>query len=95
MYTNGRLLANSKTLLKRGWNSADTLTRAKRTLIDSGLLFETTKGHRPNKASWYALTWFALPRRPSYDAGAFEGFQQAKALVYTPQKMTSLHQRPE
>ena len=68
-FTNGRLLANSKTLNKRGWKSKDTLTRAKRELINKGFLFETVKGHKPNKAGWYALTWFSLPRRPNYDYG--------------------------
>jgi hypothetical protein len=27
-------------------------------------------GHRPNKASWYAVTWQGLDPHPSYDAGA-------------------------
>jgi len=68
-FMNSRLLTNSKTLIKRGWKSKDTLTRAKRELIDNEFLFETTKGYRPNKAGWYALTWFALPRRLNYDSG--------------------------
>lgn len=32
----------------------------KRELIDAGLIVETRKGARPNKASLYAVTWCAL-----------------------------------
>lgn len=71
---NGRLLASMAYLQKRGWNSADTITRAKRELLAAGLIHETVQGHRPNKASWYAITWRALDRLPGYDYGATEGF---------------------
>ena len=87
LFTNGRLLANSKTLEKRGWKSSDTLTRAKRELINSGFLFETVKGHRPNKASWYALTWFALPKRSNYDFGIqFKRFRSLINPILIPSK---------
>lgn len=69
---NGRLLASSAHLAKRGWKSADVITRAKRELLAAGFIFETVKGQRPNKASWYAVTWRALDRLPGYDAGAAE-----------------------
>ncbi|CAM5787208.1 helix-turn-helix domain-containing protein [Ottowia pentelensis] len=72
---NGRLLASQAYLAKRGWKSSDTITRAKRELIDAGFIYETVKGHRPNKASWYAITWYTLDRLPGYDMGAVEGFQ--------------------
>ncbi len=71
---NGRLLASSAYLAKRGWKSADTITRAKRELIAAGFIHETVKGHRPNKASWYAVTWRTLDRLPGYDAGAAATF---------------------
>lgn len=71
---NGRLLASAAYLAKRGWTSADVITRAKRELIAAGFIHETVKGHRPNKASWYAVTWRALDRLPGYDAGAAETF---------------------
>ena len=90
MHTNGRLLANSKTLLSRGWRSGDTITRAKRELISVGFLYETVKGHRPNKASWYALTWFALPMRPSYDQGVMSGFVRSAFLKNAPLKIKGL-----
>jgi len=44
----------------RGWRSELTLQRAKRELIELGLIVETRKGARPNKASLYAVTWCAL-----------------------------------
>jgi hypothetical protein len=33
-------------------------------------------GHRPNKASWYAVTWRALDKMTGYDAGTVEGFKR-------------------
>lgn len=71
---NGRLLASAAHLAKRGWTSTDVITRAKRELIAAGFIHETVKGHRPNKASWYAVTWRTLDRLPGYDAGAAETF---------------------
>ena len=76
---NGRLLASGKYLSKRGWKSADVIQRAKRELIEAGFIYETVKGHRPNKASWYAITWQDLDRHPNYDAGAFEGWRDARS----------------
>jgi hypothetical protein len=57
---NGDLCAAWKVMRARRWRSEATLAKAKRELIDSGLIVETRKGARPNKASLYALTWFAL-----------------------------------
>lgn len=58
---NGALLASFNYMAtKRGWTSADQLTKAKRELVEHALIVETVKGHRPNKASWFALTWLAL-----------------------------------
>lgn len=71
---NGRLLASRAYLLKRGWKSADVIDRAKHELINASFIFETVKGQRPNKASWYAVTWRVLERLQGYDVGAIEGF---------------------
>ncbi|CAN7312211.1 hypothetical protein LJR029_005473 [Caballeronia sp. LjRoot29] len=51
----------------RGWKSEDTLSKAKKELLESGLVVETRKGARPNKASLYALTWLALDQHPKLD----------------------------
>ena len=76
---NGRLLASGKHLSKRGWKSADVIQRAKIELIDGGFIYETVKGHRPNKASWYAITWQNLDKHAGYDAGAWEGWKSARS----------------
>jgi len=73
---NGRLLCSAAYLGERGWKSADVITRAKRELLGAGFIHETVQGHRPNKASWYAVTWRALDRLPGYDAGALETFKR-------------------
>lgn len=57
---NGDLCAAWKLMQPRGWRSEDTLNKAKRDLLDLGLIAETRKGARPNKASLYAVTWLAL-----------------------------------
>lgn len=64
---NGQLVASRNYLRKRGWRSADVICRAKRELISAGFVHETLHGHRPNKASWFAVTWCALVRHPKYD----------------------------
>lgn len=73
---NGRLLASASHLEARGWRSRDVITRAKRELLEAGFIFETVKGQRPNRASWYAVTWMTLDRHPDFDAGALECFQR-------------------
>src|SRR5262245_24585538 len=57
---NGDLCAAWKFMRLRGWRSEATLNRAKQQLISLGLIVETRKGARPNKASLYAVTWCAL-----------------------------------
>ena len=81
---NGRLLASRAYLSKRGWGSADVIQRAKTELITAGFVHETVKGHRPNKAGWYAVTWRALDRIPGYDSGAAETFERGAYRKNTP-----------
>ena len=73
---NGRLLLSRAHLLKRGWKSAGVIQRAKIELLEAGLIFETVKGHRPNRASWYAVTWRRLDRIAGYDVGVERAFKQ-------------------
>ena len=47
-------------MVGRGWKSKETLHNAKKQLLESGLVVETRKGMRPNKASLYAVTWHPL-----------------------------------
>jgi hypothetical protein len=67
---NGRLLLERKKLKARGFPSPEVIQRARDQLIAAGFVHETVKGHRPNKASWYAITWQSLDRIPGYDPGA-------------------------
>ena len=67
---NGRLLLSRAYMATRGWKSMDMLNKCKAELLDAGFIFQTVQGHRPNKASWYAVTWRALDKLPGYDAGA-------------------------
>jgi hypothetical protein len=73
---NGRLLASRAHLAKRGWKSADVIHRAKHELIEAGFIAEMVKGHRPNKASWYAITWQTLNRLQGFDPGAAAAFER-------------------
>jgi hypothetical protein len=57
---NGDLCASFKFMQARGWKSKETLQKAKNELLKVGLIVETRKGWRPNKASLYAITWFDL-----------------------------------
>lgn len=81
---NGRLIATLAYLKPRGWTSYDTIQRAKQELLDAGLIYETVKGRRPNRASWYALTWQTLDKLDGYDAGAAAGFVRSAYLKTQP-----------
>lgn len=74
---NGRLLLSRAYLQTRGWKSADVIQRAKRELLHGGFIFETVLGQRPNKASWYALTWYALDKIEGFDPGAAAAFERS------------------
>lgn len=87
---NGRLLASAAYLGPRGWKSWDVIARAKTELIDAGFIHETVKGHRPNKASWYAVTWHPLDRLPGYDSGATESFKRSAYRDPAPLKNAPL-----
>jgi hypothetical protein len=87
---NGRLLASGAYMATRGWKSVDVTTRAKRELIEAGFIFETVMGHRPNKASWYAVTWRALDKCKGYDLGTEAAFERGAYLKISPRKITPL-----
>lgn len=65
---NGRLCCIWDQLRLRGWNSPNTVTKAKAELIDNGLIWESRKGAFPNRAAWYALTWRDLDVTEDLDA---------------------------
>lgn len=87
---NGRLLASSAYLATRGWKSADVIFRAKRELLEAGFIFETVKGQRPNKASWYAVTWRSLDKCKGYDFSTEKAFERGAYLKNEPLKIDVL-----
>lgn len=78
---NGALLCSRAYMAPRGWTSSDMLTKAKRELLAAGFLHETVIGQRPNKASWYAVTWQGLDRLNGFDQGAAETFRRSAYKV--------------
>ena len=87
---NGRMLLSRVYMAKRGWKSADVIDRAKRELLDAGFIFQTVMGHRPNKASWFAVTWRALNKLPGYDACAEKCFERGAYQKGVPIKNVCL-----
>lgn len=87
---NGQLLASRAYLAGRGWNSAAVIDRAKHELLATRFIFETVKGCRPNKASWYAVTWRLLDPHPGYDPGAAATFQRGAYRLAEPIKNAAL-----
>ncbi|KFG94408.1 hypothetical protein GQ56_0126495 [Burkholderia paludis] len=81
---NGRMIVTIAHLKPRGWTSNDTIQRAKQELLDAGLIYETAKGRRPNRASWYALTWLSLDKLDGYDEGSAAGFVRSAYLKTQP-----------
>lgn len=57
---NGKLVANMGLMRQRGWRSDERLANARIELQAAGLIVETRKGSKPNRASWYAVTCFSL-----------------------------------
>jgi len=66
-FNNGKLVACDKYLKPKGWTSNNTALRAVHELQACGLLIETRKGARPNKAAWFALSWLDLDQGQGLD----------------------------
>lgn len=62
------------------------IQRAKDELLAAGFIFETVKGQRPNKASWYAMTWYPLDPHPGYDYGVTAAFERGAYRRNAPLK---------
>ena len=50
------------------------LELARQFVFDNNGRLLAVKGHRPNKASWYAVTWQTLDKIAGFDLGATETF---------------------
>jgi len=60
---NGDLTTAFSVLSKRGWNSRQTIDRAKRQLLDNGFIIEARSGRFINpggRCALYALTWLPI-----------------------------------
>jgi hypothetical protein len=66
-HNNGKLTACAKYLKPKGWTGNNTVVRALRELQACGLLIETRKGARPNRAAWFALSWADLDQGTGLD----------------------------
>jgi hypothetical protein len=64
---NGKLVACMRYLATRGWTSNDTILRARRELEAARFLVQTRMGARPNKAAWFAATWWGLDWLPEME----------------------------
>lgn len=86
---NGDLGVAFSLMKPRGWRSEHTLLDAKRDLLEAGLIVETRKGARPNKASLYAVTWHALDEcdgkldisTQSFPRGAYKSKDRPKVVI--------------
>ena len=56
---NGDLCAPLSVMKKRGWKSNDQLFKARKELLDRGLILTSRQGGL-NKCSLFALTWFQI-----------------------------------
>lgn len=92
-YNNGRLLLTKTRLLQRNWKSSDMISQGKKELLAGGFIHETVKGHRPNKASWYAMTWYSLAPISGYDEGAAEAFARGAYLRDAPLPMPNMRKK--
>lgn len=90
---NGDLSAAWKLMKPRGWRSEETLHKAKQELLDSGFLFETRKGHRPNVCTLFAVTWAGLDANAKFDAGAANRFRRGDYRDAATAPVVVIHHR--
>ena len=74
---------------KRGWKSEETLNRAKRELLERGIIQETRKGGFPNRAGLYAVTWLDIDDYTGLDFGP-AGYERSAYLRSKPENRKSL-----
>lgn len=87
---NGRLRATEKVLRKYGWVSHSRTSKCLKELLAAGLIFRTCAGARPNRASWYAITWWSLDIDkgfdPDFDQSDFKSFVKMPLTAETAVK---------
>ena len=88
---NGRLLLSMAYMKTRGWKSSSMLFKSKKELLNGGFIYETVKGHRPNKASWYAVTWLQIDKLKGFDPETEKCFSRSAYLNNGLKKITTLN----
>jgi len=74
---NGKLILTRDYLAKRGWNSNDSIHKAKAELLNARLIHQTVAGRRPHKASWFAICWDSLNTKdPAFDEDLVDDFRK-------------------
>jgi hypothetical protein len=74
---NGMLLCSRAYMATRGWNSNDTREKCLKELVAAKLVHQTVMGCRPNRASWYAVTWLGLDKLDGYDHDLAKTFERS------------------
>ena len=89
---NGDLSVAWSRMKPRGWRSEATLHKAKKELLESGLIVQTRMGARPNKCSLYAITCYALDENDklemtnrSYPRGKYKLKDPTEIAVVLPE----------
>jgi hypothetical protein len=68
----------------RGWNSNDTREKCLKELIAAKLVHQTVMGCRPNKASWFAVTWIGLDKLEGFDHDLARTFERSAYKANAP-----------
>lgn len=85
---NGKLVICDKALRPRGWSSKATIHKAKDELLAAGFICLTRQGQKPNRSSWFAISWQTLDWSAEMDiqrSGFIRSAYQKTKL--DPQKM--------
>ncbi|MES2367273.1 MAG: hypothetical protein V4563_15455 [Pseudomonadota bacterium] len=69
---NGHLQLSTQWLATRGWKSRDVILRARRQLVERGLIVQTKQGGLNGGASQYAVTWLAISNFVGLDITAMD-----------------------
>lgn len=69
---NGHLQLSTQWLATRGWKSRDVILRARRQLVERGLIIQTKQGGLNGGASQYAVTWLAISNFVGLDITAMD-----------------------
>ncbi len=57
---NGRLTPSWEVMKQCGWKSKQTLSNAKRRLLECSFVMQTRIGHPPRTTEWWGFTWWKL-----------------------------------